>query len=257
MNSTCSLEELLIYTTCGLLTGVEQVTTGMASPIPACAALLSRELSGRRTRVSILASSRLHAFTDGGSEIFDQAAQGRIGAFFLSGGQIDGHGNVNLVGIGDYPQMDVRWSGSFGSAYLYFLVPRVILFRLEHSRRTMVEKVDFVSAPGSSAPNVHRPGGPYALITNLCLFGFDKPTGRFRLVSVHPGHSVEEVVENTGFSFEIPDEVAVTAYPSADVLQLMRGKVATLITDPYPKFAEQVFGKKRAPTPPGRRGAQV
>ena len=242
MSSNCSPEELLIFSISGLLEGLPQVTTGMASPIPSCAALLQRELSGGATRVSILASQNLHTFTDGGSEIFDLAAQGRIGAFFLSGGQIDGQGNVNLVGVGDYPQMQVRWSGSFGSAFLYFLVPRVILFRLEHTPRTMVQSVDFISAPGSSDANVHRPGGPYALITDRCLFMFDKTERRFRLASLHPGHSLEEVVENTGFEFAVPAEIPVTRAPNADVLELIRTKVAPLIAEPYPKFAAEVFG---------------
>ena len=173
------------------------------------------------------------------------AAQGRIDAFFLSGGQIDGSGNINLVGIGDYPRQNVRWSGSFGSAYLYYLVPKVILFRLEHTRRTMVEQVDFISAPGASPQNVYRPGGPYALITNLCLFAFDRENQRFRLESVHPGHSLEEVRDNTGFDFDAPPEpgmVVVTPGPDASRLALIRGEIAMAIADPYPKFAAEELG---------------
>ena len=85
------------------------------------------------------------------SEIFDLMGQGLIGAFFLGGGQLDGQGNINLVGAGPYPKSDVRWPGSFGSAYVYYMVPRVILFREEHTRRVMVPKVDFISARRSSA----------------------------------------------------------------------------------------------------------
>ena len=73
--------------------------------------------------------------------------------------QIDGQANINLVGVGGYPQSQVRWPGSFGSAYLYFLVPRVILFREEHTRRVLVPKVEFVSAPGSARERV-PPGRP-------------------------------------------------------------------------------------------------
>ena len=67
-----------------------------------------------------------------------RAAQGRIDAFFLGGGQIDGAANINLVGVGGYPQSRVRWPGSFGSAYLYFLVPRVILARSSQSETLCV-----------------------------------------------------------------------------------------------------------------------
>ena len=102
-------------------------------------------------------------------------------------------GNINLVSIGDYEHPKARFPGSFGSAYLYYVVPKVILFRLEHTRRTLVEKVDFISAPGASPDNVYRPGGPIALITNRCLFAFDRGARRFRLASVHPGHTLAEV----------------------------------------------------------------
>src|SRR5262249_19813639 len=150
------------------------------------------------------------------------AAQGRIDTFFLGGGQIDGQGNINLVGTGPYPKVHVRWPGSFGSAYLYFLVPRVILFREEHTRRVMVRSVDFISAPGASDANLYRPGGPYAMVTGLASFSFDRTRRRFRLESVHPGHSVEEVLDNTGFDFDRPDVVAVTPAPEPEMLESIR-----------------------------------
>jgi glutaconate CoA-transferase subunit B len=53
----------------------------------------------------------------------------------------------------------------FSTAYLYYVVPRVILFQVEQSHRTLVRKVDFISAPGGSPANVFRTGGPIALVT--------------------------------------------------------------------------------------------
>jgi glutaconate CoA-transferase subunit B len=97
----------------------------------------------------------------------------------------------------------VRFPGSFGSAYLC-VVPKVILFRVDYSRRTLVPKVDFISAPGGSPENIYRTGGPIALVTNRCLFEFDRALRRVRLASVHPGHRVAEVIENTGFDFGRP-----------------------------------------------------
>jgi len=235
-------EELLICVIAHLLEGVDHIAVGVSSPIPGSAALLQQKLSHGATRVTVLNSRHLQALNDGVSELFDMAAQGRIGAFFLSGGQIDGQGNINLVGIGDYPQMKVRWSGSFGSALLYYLVPRVILFREEHTHRTMVEKVDFISAPGASEDGVHRPGGPHALVTNLCAFSFDKAKTRFRLESIHPGHSLEEVLDNTGFEFDYDDGVGETPAPEPDRLDLLREELSVRISDPYPRFAEQVWG---------------
>src|SRR5262245_15748128 len=123
----CSPEELLIATVAGMLEGLRHVAVGVCSPIPGAAALLARARSGGALRVSLLGSEANNFFTDGGRELFDCAAQGRIDAFFLGGGQIDGEANVNLVGIGEYPRTAVRWPGTFGAAYLYFLVPLVIL----------------------------------------------------------------------------------------------------------------------------------
>ena len=239
-------EEVYASTIADLLAGVRQVAVGMLSPIPGAGALLARELSGAdgspRMRVAVLGSRQHNRFTNGGAEIFDMAGRGRIDAFFLSGGQIDGQANINLVGTGDYPQTEVRWSGSFGSAYLYFMVPRVVLFRWEHSRRTLVRQVDFISAPGKSDPGVHRPGGPIALMTNLCLFRWQRDAGRFVLQSLHPGHTLEEVRDQTGFDFDLPATVPATRAPDARRLALLRGPVATQIADVYPGFARQVFG---------------
>lgn len=239
--SAASKAELLIAIMARLLEGCRNVAVGAASPVPAAAALLARLRSGGTLRVNLLGSRRHSFFTNGGVELFDCAAEGRIDAFFLGGGQIDGQANINLVGTGAYPASTVRWPGSFGSAYLYFLVPRVILFREEHSRRVLVEKVDFVSAPGTSGPEVWRPGGPYALVTGLALFRFDKRARRFRLESVHPGHTVEEVLELTGFAFDRPEQVPTTGEPDSPTLALLRGRIREEMAETYPRFAARAF----------------
>jgi glutaconate CoA-transferase subunit B len=238
-------EELLAAVIADLIGDVRHVAVGNASPIPAAAALLARVRGSGRPYVSLLQSRKHNFWTDGARELFDCAGQGRIDVFFLSGGQIDGQGNINLVSIGDPAHPKVRFPGSFGSAYLYYVVPKVILFRTEHSRRSLVPKVDFISAPGTSAPNVYRTGGPTALVTNRCLFDFDRARGRFRLASVHPGHSVAEVVEHTGFDFDRPEVVPETPAPSAETLRLMREIVAPQLAEVYPQFAARVFPLRR------------
>jgi glutaconate CoA-transferase subunit B len=239
--SRCRPEELLIDTLAGMLAGLRHVAVGAASPIPGAAALLARARDPG-LRVSILGSERHNPFTDGGRELFDCAAQGRIDAFFLGGGQIDGNADINLVGVGGYPRSRVRWPGSFGSAYLYFLVPRVILFREEHTARVLVPKVEFVSAPGTSPAGIDRPGGPYALVTGRCVFRFDAERRRFRLVSVHPGHTTDEVAHHTGFAYDVSDGVPSTPSPSVDTLALIRGRIGAEIAETYPAFAARVLG---------------
>lgn len=241
-----SRQELLIFTIARLLEGCRVVATGAASPIPGAGALLARAWSEQSRdgamRVIVLGSTRHNFMTDGGVELFDLAAQGRLDAFFLGGGQIDGHANVNLVGTGgEYPANTVRWSGSFGSAYLYYLVKRLILFREEHTRRVFVPKVDFISAAGPRNDGTYRPGGPAGLLTNLCWFTFDSQTLRFRLASVHPGHTVEEVRDNTGFDFDCAERMPFTPAPDPSALALLRSRIAGEIGETYPRFVARVF----------------
>ena len=236
--------EVLICTIARLLDGVRHVAVGASSPIPAAGAMLLRALKEAGgavgPRISILGSVEHSFFTNGSAELFDCAGQGRIDAFFLGGGQIDGFGNVNLVGAGDYPRSSVRWPGSFGSAYLYFVVPRVILFREEHTPRVFVEHVDFISAPGVSAEGVFRSGGPVALLTGKGLFRFDKTRPGFELESVHPGHDLAEIKQATGFQFKHDAEPRQTPLPDGSTLELLRGRVFDELAETYPEFAAQI-----------------
>jgi glutaconate CoA-transferase, subunit B len=239
--------ERLIATVAGLLDGVRHVAVGASSPIPAAGAMLRRALEAKRgaepVRVSILGSARHNFFTNGSAELFDCAAQGRIDAFFLGGGQIDGEGNINLVGAGDYPRSAPRWPGSFGSGLLYYVVPRVILFREEHSPRVLVEKVDFVSAAGASPPGVHRPGGPYALLTSLALFRFDKAWRRFVLTNIAPGHDEGEVRARTGFGYDVAADIGPIPKPPTETLALLRGRILDELSETYPQIAETLRGE--------------
>ena len=230
-------EEFLACVLARMIAGLANVAVGVDSPIPATAALAVQAESGGRTRASILGSRRHDPLSDGGSELHDRAAQGRIDAFFLGGGQIDGMGNINLVGAGPYRAPETRFPGSYGSAFLYFLIPRVILFRGEHSRRVLVEAVDFISAPGASPPEVHRTGGPHALVTGLCVFVFDRGRARFRLQSLHPGVGLADVKDKTGFGFDAPAEIPHTPPPEPARLALIRGPVRDQLAEVYPEFA--------------------
>ncbi|HKU06096.1 MAG TPA: CoA transferase [Bradyrhizobium sp.] len=236
--------ELLINAIAGLLQGIRHVAVGASSPIPAAGAMLLRARNARDGKppvnVTILGSNEHNFFTNGTVELFDCAAQGRVDAFFLGGGQIDGAGNINLVGTGQYPKTDVRWPGSFGSAYLYHLVPRVILFREEHSPRVFVPKVDFVSA-AATTPEVKRRGGPYALLTNMALFDFDRVSGGFALRSVHPGFTPSDIRSQTGFDYAEPAQVPMTVLPDAATLSLLRGRIMDEVAEAYPAFARAML----------------
>lgn len=192
-------------------------------------------------QVSIIHSRKDNPFTEGARELFDVAGRGGIDSFFLGGVQIDGQANINLVGTGEYPHLRKRFPGSFGSALMYYVVPKVILFREEHTPRTLVPKVDFISAPGVSPPGIHRPGGPHALVTGKAVFGFDREAGRFRLERVHPGETQEGVREATGFDFDM-GAVIETPAPSPERLARIRGPIAARVQNFYPEFANRLWG---------------
>ena len=210
----------------------KHVAVGAASPIPAAGALLLKQ-TRKRLRLSILHQRKGNPFTDGSRELFDLAGQGRIDVFFLGGAQIDGEANINLVRVGEN-----RFPGSFGSAYMYFTAKRVILFREEHSPRVLVKKVDFISAPGWSPPEVERPGGPVALLTGSALFSWQKDRRRFRLESIHDG---EDVRARTGFDYDSLENPPRTESPSVEELELLRGPVAKQMAANYPQFARRVW----------------
>lgn len=221
------------------------IAVGAASPMPAAACWLVKK-QGHPVRLSLLHKRSGNPFTEGTRELFDLTGQGRIDLFFLGGGQIDGSANLNLVGTGEWPGMGVRFPGSFGSAFMYFMTPRTILFREEHTPRVFVEKVDNISAPGVSPPGVFRRGTAQALVTGRCVFRFHPDRARFSLESVHPGETVESVREATGFAFDVTGDVPFTPDPTAEELVLLRGPICDEMLETYPEFCARVFGRKQA-----------
>jgi len=212
-----------------LLLGLRHVAVGAASPVPAAATLLARELSGNALTISILGSETHNPFTDGGRELFDCAAQGRLDAFFLSGVQIDTTGAVNLLGLGDPQHPARRFFGNFGAPYLASLVPNVILCRTDHGPETLVEKVDFVTTPGQEGRR---------LVTDRAVFVIEN--GRFVLESRHPGETLEALRAATGFAFAHEPDAAVTPGPDARMRELLADSVAQAMQAIYPDMAARL-----------------
>lgn len=215
------------------------IAVGAASAIPAAACWLVKAL-GHDVRLSLLHRQSGNPFTAGTRELFDLTGQGRIDLFFLGGGQIDGTANINLIGTGEWPGTGVRFPGSFGSAFMYMMVPRTILFREEHSRRVLVPRVDVVSAPGVSPPGVFRRGHAQALVTGRCVFHFDAERTRFTLASVHPGETEASVADSTGFAYS-SGTPSVTTEPSKEELRLLRTDVCGAMRETYPAFCQRIW----------------
>jgi len=213
---------------------------GTLSPMPAAALWLAQRTCAPRAQVFV-AGSPDWPFEGEWQGFFDLAQAGRLNLFFLSGAQIDGRGNINLMSIGPYEKPKVRLPGGAGSAILAYVVERVVLFKTEHTARGLVAAVDTVTAPGYT-PELspwQRPGRITALVTPKCVFNFSQPHP-MQLASLHPGVSLEEVRAATGFTFEAPAEVPVTPPLNPEARRLLYGPVREKLAQAYPHFAARL-----------------
>jgi glutaconate CoA-transferase subunit B len=217
---------------------------GALSMIPAAGLLLAQASHAPDARLIILGSPIFNPFPT--SRQFHFLCQrGELGLFFVSGVQIDQFANYNLHMIGKDPDRpDLRFPGGYGGGMIYYAARRAIVFRTEHSRRTFVERVDFISAAGTSPPDVMRLGGPAKVITPLATLQMNRERGRLELESVHPPHSAAEVVERTGFDLGSVASATATPGPSAEELTLLRGAVRRRMieTGTYAAWAEARLG---------------
>lgn len=157
----------------------------------------------------------------------------RRGVFFAGGIQIDRFGNSNLIGIGADPtQLEFRGPGGIGTCNATLQNGRYHLVTTSHSPRVLVERCDYVSAvgygdgtPGFRERHDLPAQGPSSIITPLCVFDFDPTTHTARVKSVHPGISVDEVREHTGFDIAVADEAPVTPGPTRHQLELLRTRI--------------------------------
>ncbi len=170
-------------------------------------------------------------------DLFDLEMKGAFDVMFLSGLQIDRYGNVNLVGLGPWSAPRghstrsedrvetprVRGPGSVGLELAPRARRRVAFFR-QHTRQVFVERVDFISAPGYA--HSLMADGSFWIVTDLAVMNFDAE-GRVHVVSLHPGVTMEQVREQTGFELVVPrgDPVPTTPPPTSEELALLRTRV--------------------------------
>jgi glutaconate CoA-transferase subunit B len=164
-------------------------------------------------------------------DVMETAQRGLIEYGFLGGAQIDPYGNLNTTVIGPHEKPGVRLPGSGGANDVGSLCWRTIAI-MKHEKKRFVERVDFITTPGYlDVPGAReRAGlpagtGPYRVVTDLALLGYDEATKRMMLLATHPGVTVERVLENTGFALIVPKEVAQSEPPSADELRVLRTEV--------------------------------
>jgi glutaconate CoA-transferase subunit B len=161
-------------------------------------------------------------------------AQGQVDLGFIGGAEVDRFGNLNTSYVGDPANPKVKLPGSGGGADIAILSRRWVTL-MNHERRRLVEKVSFITSPGygDGTPGWRQlhgllGGGPAAIITTLCVFRFPEGGGEAYLDSVHPGHTIEEVREQTGWSLKLGAKVGETTPPTQVELTAVRSRRAEL-----------------------------
>jgi glutaconate CoA-transferase, subunit B len=146
----------------------------------------------------------------------------------LGGLQIDKYGNTNLVCVGNYRKPKVRGPGTVGLVFTAHFC-ETYYYVHHHNPKVFVEKVDFVSGPGFSptrSQNIRSYcKGPSLVVTPISVMGFEvfeEPVKTMYLKSVHRGHTVDEVIERTGFKLNFPKEgVVETPAPTHEEIEAL------------------------------------
>jgi glutaconate CoA-transferase subunit B len=152
--------------------------------------------------------------------------RGYIDVGFMGGAQIDQHGNLNSSFIGDPAHPKTRLPGTGGGNDIASLAQMIVA--MKHEKRRFVERVDFVTSPGFLRGGSTRrdsglaAGGMYRVVTDLGLFGFDEHTKRMKVLALHPGVTLEQVRDNTGFELAADSRIDVTELPRPQELAFLR-----------------------------------
>ena len=163
--------------------------------------------------------------------IMEACQRGCVDYTFLGGAQIDAYGNLNSTCIGDWAKPKVRFPGSGGANDLASLCRKTIVITPQ-DRRRFVEKLDFLTTPGyltgkgaREAAGLPVGTGPYRVITNLAVIGYDQRLCRMEVLSIHEGHTRDEIIENTGFEIQFAEQLETTPPPTSEELKILREQV--------------------------------
>jgi len=178
-----------------------------------------------RTFYKAIAASSMH-------DVMSLSQAGYVDYGFLGAAQMDMYGNINTTVIGDHDRPKVRLPGSGGANDVGSFSQRLIIIIANQSQRTFVNKVDFLTTPGyldgpgaREKAGLAKGSGPYRVITRLGVYGFDEGTKGLKLISLHPGVSLEEVKENSSFEIIIPGKIGTSYVPTEEDLRILRQEI--------------------------------
>jgi len=216
-------------------TGLPMIAAMLAQRTHAPNLLLFFEAGGIGPEMPVLpisvGDSRTFYHAVAASSMHDSMAMAQAGYIdygFLGGAQIDKYGNLNTTVIGPYEHPKVRLPGSGGANDVGTLCNKTIIIMRQDKHR-FLEKIDFLTTPGyldgfDSREKKGLPigSGPYRVISQLGVYGFDDESKRMQLLSIHPGITINQIKENSGFEIIIPKKISTTTPPSKKELAILK-----------------------------------
>lgn len=161
-------------------------------------------------------------------EIFRYWLQGgRIDVGFLGAAQLDKFANINTTVVGPYARPKVRLPGAGGAPEISSSAKEVLII-VKQSKRTLVEKLDFITSVGfltggDAREKAGLPGkGPVAVITDLCILRPNPETRELEVATIHPGIDHATIASSTGWEIRFANECCETEPPTANELQVLR-----------------------------------
>ena len=155
--------------------------------------------------------------------------RGVVDVGFIGGLEVDRFGNVNTTLTKDPDGKVHYFNGSAGGNDVASLAKRVVII-VRHGKRKLPNVVAHLTSPGfvngHSREELHlQGGGPHRIITDMAVLGFDPTSRTAVLLSMHPGVTVEQLLENTGFPLQIPEPTPITPLPTQEELRLLREEI--------------------------------
>jgi len=173
-----------------------------------------------RTFYQAVSASSMH-------DVMSQAQSGYIDYGFLGAAMIDKYGNLNTTVIGDWEKPKVRLPGSGGANDIgSFCFRNIIIMRQDKTK--FVDKLNFITTPGyidgpDGRKNAGLPeGGPYRVITQLAMYDFEEKTKKMRLISLHPGITLNDIKENSAMEIIIPEKISTSPEPTYEDIKILR-----------------------------------
>lgn len=251
-----TIDELMALCLSRTIREGDTVFNGVSVPLPFTAIMLARKthapncvflgglLAGLNPQPPFLPQTSGDSVMLQGAEmvmhlhnIFDMTMRGELDRIFFSGAQIDRYGNLNNTLIGKYGNIRIKLPGGAGSSHIGCFARNYTIWSVRHDAKigrggqkiySLVDQVDFVTTLGHKTPEGTRQelgvkgGGPDLVVTNLGAFDFDPKTHVMRVKSVHPGVTIEQLRENTGFELVLPQKIPETPAPTREDVAIIR-----------------------------------